>query len=87
MTHIVPKVTPLAPNFYEVEIASAAFGVLPFEVVDHAWDDSQQRLTLITKDNERVWINTNEITYVKFDRRFSRLWELKQKELSKADKK
>lgn len=80
----IPKAYPDLPDNYGVKIVYASGNTESFEIASHRLNGGL--FEFATKDDLWNWIPMSSVARVEFDKRFSKIMAIKEKEAAKNDK-
>lgn len=75
----IPKDHPDLPDNYSMKVQFTTGTEMELELASHHVDFQNGILECRTKDDEIVWIRMTQVNSIQFDKRFSRVIEIRQK--------
>jgi hypothetical protein len=79
----IPKQNQALPDAYGVIILYVNGQKEVFEVASHNLNKDTHTFEFVTKDDIWNWIPLSSVQHIEFDKRFSKIIDLKEKEMSK----
>jgi hypothetical protein len=86
MRPFIPKQDPEMPDHYGIEVHYLDGKMEEFEIVNHNLGDKHGVMSMLTKDDQVQWIPMISVKRVLFDKRFTKVMEIRRKQEEEAER-